>query len=128
MKPLASLEALGGDRRDVRPPSPLLNSDEHWRKRQAEQDRGHVLPCEDEHLQRWRHLSDLLLDCDGTISFTESFVYIGALLSFTDSSCTSTPCSTTTYPITMMLRLGSRRHPGAFGVLCSKIFSSHDIP
>jgi hypothetical protein len=56
--------------------------------------------------------SDPLLDCGDTVSFTELFMYLGSLLHY-DMSDTTT-------------RL--KKAFQAFGALCSKIFSSRDIP
>ena len=69
--PLDSRGPSGGDQRDVRPPSPLWPPDARWRKWQAETDTCSA-----------GDTSDLLLDCGGTVSFTESFVYLGSLLRY----------------------------------------------
>ena len=59
--------------------------------------------------------SDLLLDCGGTVSFTESFVYLGSLLHYDLSDH---------HDVEARLKKASQ----AFGALRSKIFSSRDIP
>jgi hypothetical protein len=58
--------------------------------------------------------SDLLLDCGGTVSFTESFVYLGSLLHYDLSDHHDGEA-----------RL--KKAPQAFGALRSKIFSSRDM-
>ena len=55
--------------------------------------------------------SDLLLDCGGTVSFTESFVYFGSLLHYDLSDH---------HDVEARLKKASQ----AFGALRSKIFSS----
>ena len=59
--------------------------------------------------------SDLVLDCGGTVSFTESFVYLGSLLHYDLSDH---------HDVEARLKKASQ----AFGALRSKIFSSRDIP
>ena len=59
--------------------------------------------------------SDLLLECGGTVSFTESFVYLGSLLHYDLSDH---------HDVDARIKKASQ----AFGALRSKIFSSRDIP
>ena len=59
--------------------------------------------------------SDMLLDCGGTVSFTQSFVYLGSLLHSDLSDH---------HDVETRLKKASQ----AFGALRSKIFSSRDIP
>ena len=59
--------------------------------------------------------SDLLLDCGGTVSFTESFVYLGSLLNYDLSDH---------HDVEARLMKASQ----AFGALRRTIFSSRDIP
>ena len=59
--------------------------------------------------------SDLLLDCGGTVSFTESFVYLGSLLHYDLSDH---------HDVEARLKKASQ----AFCALRSNIFSSRDIP
>ncbi len=56
-----------------------------------------------------------MLDCGGTVSFTESFVYLGSLLHYDLSDH---------HDIEVRLKKASQ----AFGALRTKIFSSRDIP
>ncbi len=65
-------------------------------------------------LKRGRE-AGLLLDCGGTVSFTESFVYLGSLLHYDLSDH---------HDVEPRLK----KAPQAFGALRSKIFSSRDIP
>ena len=58
---------------------------------------------------------DLLHDCGGTVSFKESFVYLGSLLHFDLSDH---------HDVEARLKKASQ----AYGALRSKIFSSRNIP
>ena len=59
--------------------------------------------------------SDLVLDCGGTVSFTESFVYLGSLLHYDLSDH---------HDVEARIKTASK----AFGAMRSKIFGSADIP
>ena len=59
--------------------------------------------------------SDLLLDCGGTVSFTESFVYLGSLLHYDLSDH---------HDVEARLK----KAPQAFGTLRTQILSSRNIP
>jgi len=59
--------------------------------------------------------SDLVLDCGGTVSFTESFVYIGSLLQYDLSDH---------HDVEARIKKASK----AFGAMRSKIYGSADIP